>query len=307
MILLAVFVAAALIFVGYKTGIIGFGCAPASEEQADEGMIVPKAPQAGLLSAYFIDVGQGDSMLFVSPSGKTMLIDAGEVVYSRRVEKFLRQAGVDRIDLLIGTHAHSDHIGAMPYLIERFPVGAYVTTARNVESISSDMVSEALKEKRVSIAQVWCGDIIEWDDACRITVLSPVLGCEYSELDANDGCLILRVEYGETAFMLTADATVHAEQLAMFHNEKALFKADLLKVAHHGSTSSSSLGFVETVGAKTAVISVGADNLYGHPDADILRLLSGTGAEIYRTDERGSIAVFSNGSGLEFAFQKPQK
>lgn len=267
--------------------------------------LVPKMPVDGSLSVYFIDVGQGDAALIVSPSGRTMLIDAGESIYANRVEKFLKELGIERIDVLVGTHSHSDHIGSMPRLIKKFSVGSYITTASDVPSVYSDAVETALAEKAVQIGRLRSGDTVDFDEVCKVIALSPVLGCEYSSSDSNDGCLILRVEYGETAFIFTADATVHAEQLSMFHNEKELFKAQVLKVAHHGSTTSSSLGFIETVGAELAVISVGASNPYGHPDFDIINRLKASGCSVVRTDERGTIAVFSDGKVIESKFQKP--
>lgn len=282
-------------------------CAGSVETAAEKLPLVPKKPVKGQLSVYFIDVGQGCAAALVSPSGRVMLIDSGESIYANRVEKFLKEIGVKRIDVMIGTHSHSDHIGAMPQLIRNFAVTGYVTTAENVESEHSLSVEAALEEKGVSSRAVRSGDIIEWDEACTVTALSPVLGCEYSKTDANDGCLMLRIQHGETALIIAADATAHAEQLSMFHNEKQLFEANLLLVAHHGSTTSSTLGFLETVGASTAVISVGAKNPYGHPDFDILNRLKGAGYDVLRTDELGSIAAFSNGETLEFAFQKPQK
>lgn len=308
--LIGLAVAAALVCIGFVSGAIKlpvFACnsSPCTSEVAPK--LVPKMPVKGQLSVYFIDVGQGDAAVLVSPSGKTMLIDSGESIYASSVEKFLKELGVECIDLLIGTHSHSDHIGSMPSIIKDFDVESYITTACDIKSDYSTEVETALEKKEVPVKKVWSGDAVEWDEKCKVTVLSPVLGCEYSQFDANDGCLMLRVEFGETAFIFTADATVHAEQLSMFHNEKALFKADVLKVAHHGSTTSSSLGFIETVDADIAVISVGAKNPYGHPDFDILTRLNKAGCSVVRTDERGTIAVFSDGMAVTIEYQKTER
>ncbi|MBR3298063.1 MAG: MBL fold metallo-hydrolase [Clostridia bacterium] len=306
--LIGLALAAGLIFLGFRFGAFDFlpGCAGAPAPADEKQPLVPAPARHGQLSVYFIDVGQGDAAVLVSPAGKTMLIDAGESIYAGRVARFLGELGVQHIDVLVATHAHSDHIGAMPQLIRRFSIGGFVTTAVTAENVYSAALDAALTEKGVKTRAVWSGETIEWDESCSVTVLSPVLGCEYSQSDLNDGCLMLRVEYGGTAFIFTADATVHAEQLSMFHNEKELFEANVLKVAHHGSTTSSSLGFVETVGAETAVISVGAKNPYGHPDFDVVNRLKSVCGDILRTDELGAIAVFSNGETLEYAFQKPR-
>ncbi|MBR5949187.1 MAG: MBL fold metallo-hydrolase [Clostridia bacterium] len=308
--LIAITIAAGLVFIGFKFGafdFIDFCCANGAGTVEEKLPLVPKMPVKGQLSVYFIDVGQGDAALLVSPSGRTMLIDSGESIYANRVERFLNELGVSHIDLLIGTHSHSDHIGSMPRIIGDLGVGRYITSAVDVRSEFTAAVETALEAKTVSIEKVRSGEIIEWDEDCKITVLSPVLGCEYSTADANDGCLILRVEFDETAFIFTGDATVHAEQLSMFHNEMEIFKANVLKIAHHGSTTSSSLGFIETVDADIAVISVGAANPYGHPDFDILNRLSAAGCSIARTDERGTIAAFSDGSTVSLEFQKPER
>lgn len=308
--LLGLVIAAGLVWIGFASGAFSRTALSCSSEQSGEEQaypIVPQMPIEGQLSVYFMDVGQGDAALLISPSGKTMLIDAGESIYANRVKRFLKELSVSRIDVLVGTHAHSDHIGAMPELIGAFEIGSYVTTFLDAENDFSEAVSEALGKKGVAVQRLRSGSTLDWDESCGVTVLSPVLGSEYSAFDANDSCLMLRVEYGETAFIFTADATVHAEQLSMFHNEKSLFKADVLKVAHHGSTTSSSLGFLETVDADFAVISVGASNPYGHPDPDILNRLLGVGSAVYRTDQCGTVAVFSSGKEISIITQKPER
>lgn len=307
-IILALLAAAGLIAIGFSSGAFdGISCSGGGDAVDESLPLVPKMPVKGQLSVYFIDVGQGNAALLVSPGGKTMLIDAGESIYASRVEKFIKQIDIKSLDVVIGTHSHSDHIGAMPRIIRDLKVSSYYTTALNVESVYSASVDAALEEKGVNSSPLWSGDSVPWDENCSVTVLSPVIGCEYSKTDANDGCLMLRIEYGETALLITADATAHAEQLSMFHNERELFEANLLLVAHHGSTTSSTLGFIETVGGETAVISVGAKNPYGHPDFDILNRLKGAGYTVLRTDELGSIAAFSDGKTLELAFQKPKE
>jgi len=308
--LIGLAVAAALVCIGFLSGALSlpaFSCSNVPSESEHDPPLVPKMPIEGQLSVYFVDVGQGDAAVLISPSGKTMLIDSGESIYANRMEKLLKTLGVERIDLMVGTHSHSDHIGSMPRIIKGFETGGYITTAEDIESDYSSAVETALNEKGVPIRKVWCGDIVEWDEECGITVISPILGCEYSQYDANDGCLMLRIEYGETAFIFTADATVHAEQLSMFHNEKELFMANVLKVAHHGSTTSSSIGFLETVDADIAVISVGASNPYGHPDFDILSRLNSAGCSVVRTDERGTVAAFSDSKTVTIEYQKPER
>ena len=262
----------------------------------------PVMPEAGRLCVYTLDVGQGNAALVISPNGKTMLIDSGSPEYAGNVADFIRAVGVSRLDLVIGTHPHLDHIGAMSALLGEFPVGKYLMPEIPFDCIEEAPVEAMLSAKAIPWEYVWSGDTLAWDGDCTVTVLSPVLGCEYSETDANDRSLMLRIEFGERSILFTGDCTVHAEQLSMFHNDRALFSSDVLVVAHHGSTTGSSYGFLETVGAEIALISVGKDNPYGHPDFDILNRLRNVGSAVYRTDACGWIAVFMDDGGVSIRY-----
>lgn len=261
-------------------------------------------PKEGCLSIYVLDVGQGDCSLLVSPSGRTMLIDAGDAAYSAKIIDTLEGLGVYSLDVAVGTHPHFDHIGGMPAILNAMPVGEYWMPEVPLETYTQSFTDRALENNGVKTSIAWSGKTIDWDPDCTVTVLSPARGVEYSDVDANDYSVILRVEYGDNAMLFTGDATVHAEQLAMYQNNKKLFDADVLKVAHHGSTSSSSYGFLEAVSPELAVISVGRDNDYGHPDFDILNRLRAAGAEILRTDKNGTVSIFMDGTCVSYEVQK---
>lgn len=305
--LFAVLLAALLIAAGILLALFLPKSKPVSaivpEPTPEMGPALP-APIPGELCVYVLDVGQGNAALLVSPSGKTILIDSGDAIYANRVSTFIRSLGVDSLDLVVATHPHADHVGGMRRLIEKFGAGEYVMPEVGFDDAAQQPVQELLRAKAIRTRIVWSGDTLDWDPDCPTTVLSPVLGCEYSQTDANDSSLILRVEFNGTSILFTGDATVHAEQLSMYHNERALFNADVLIVPHHGSTTSSSYGFLETVGAEIAIVSVGAGNSYGHPDFDILTRLANTSDYIYRTDLFGSIAVFMDGSAVRIAAEK---
>lgn len=295
--LVVICAAAAILLVVFAAAIHfhWFSCVSGCSEPVSEPSKPLPKPKSGQLSVYFFDVEQGDAALLISPSGKTMLIDSGEAVYGDLLLAWLEELGVKQLDLAVGTHPHFDHVGAMPQVLSAVKTKEYLMPEITFDTLAQPFVDAALLKNRIPKRYVYSGDTIEWDENCTLTVLSPVLGCEYSSTDANDYSLILRVEYGNTSYIFEADATVHAEQLSMYHNDKQLFQADVLKVAHHGSTTSSSYGFLETVSPKYAIISVGADNTYGHPDFDILNRLSSVGAAVLRTDRLGTIAVFSDG------------
>lgn len=269
--------------------------------------VLPELPKNGELSVYTLDVGQGNASLLVSPNGRTMLIDSGDADHAALTAETIHAMGVESIDIVIGTHPHADHIGAMARILREFEVGEYIMPNITFDCSWQSAVDAVLESLQIPVRIVWSGDVLPWDDDCTVMILSPVAGCDYSDSNANDMSLIIRVEYGETAFLFTGDATFHSEQLSMFHNDKALFSADVLTVAHHGSTSSSSVGFLETVNAKYALISVGKDNQYGHPDFDILNRLYRVGSTVLRTDECGWIAVISDGKTVHVATQKDSR
>lgn len=266
--------------------------------------VLPGLPKRGELSVYNFDVGQGNAALLVSPNGRTMLIDGGPPEYAERTVETIHALGVESLDIVIATHPHLDHIGGMPRILREFHVGEYIMPAVDFDCAAQPSVDIALEREMIPARMVRRGDTVAWDSACTVTVLSPIPGCEYSTEDANDLSLIIRVEFGETSILFTGDATVHTEQLMMFHNERELIGSDVLIVAHHGSTTSSSFGFLETVGAKYAVISVGRDNPYGHPDHDILKRLKAVGTKVYRTDEEGWISILSDGTDVRVITQK---
>ena len=147
--LIGLALAAGLIFLGFRFGAFDFlpGCAGAPAPADEKQPLVPAPARHGQLSVYFIDVGQGDAAVLVSPAGKTMLIDAGESIYAGRVARFLGELGVQHIDVLVATHAHSDHIGAMPQLIRRFSIGGFVTTAVTAENVYSAALDAALTKR----------------------------------------------------------------------------------------------------------------------------------------------------------------
>ena len=254
----------------------------------------------GEMQIFALDVGQGDSFFIISPNGKTMLIDSGESSNSKQIEQFIREKGVRQLDVVVGSHTHSDHVGSMPYLLDAFDVGKYVMPEAGLETRIQKRINAVLEEKDIPCR---AGDLIDWDSDCKVTVLSPVPEFdEYSKTDWNEWSLIIRAEYANHSMIFTGDATVRSEQAAMLNNEKYLFDADVLKVPHHGSTTSSSLGFLEAVSPEYAIISVGKGNSYGHPDYDTIQKLKQVNAEIYRTDELGTINIVFSADDIKITY-----
>ena len=250
------------------------------------------------LTVSFIDVGQGDSILIQTPQGKNILIDSGPNTAESVVLGYLESKGIKKLDAIVATHPHEDHIGNMDAVIQNFAVSKVyapnVTT--NTKAFESFLLAVKSKGLKLTIPEV--GQDISPDSKVKIIVLSPTKKDKYEDL--NDYSIVLKVEYGKTSFLLMGDATTNIEE-EILHGSKLrqYLKSDVLKVGHHGSKYSSSSTFLSTVKPKYAVISVGKDNSYGHPAAITLSKLKSIGAEILRTDEQGTITITSDGQTIK--------
>lgn len=262
--------------------------APVHEAVAD----VP--PEAGLLVA-FLDVGQGDCIFLRSPSGKTMLVDAGPDGSFGAISRFLDELGVAGLDVLIASHLHADHIGSMPEVVDVYPVGTFYCPPFDVDSRAYYQLLDALEENRVatSAPRASATSLIPWDDEVEVRILSPY---DVVYKDYNDTSYILRVTYGQTSVLLTGDAGETAERLALKALPNRYFAADVLKVAHHGSRSGTSAKFLNAVNPSIAIISLGVDNGYGYPKEDVLERLIERDIRIYRTDLDGTILLLLDGT-----------
>ncbi len=244
---------------------------------------------------YFIDVGQGDCELIVS-GDTTVLIDAGESENGVRVVNALRYLGIDRLDYVIATHPHSDHIGGLPYVIDKFEVGKVIAPRVDADKTPTTNVYEkfidSVKAKGMKLTAAKAGTVYDIDGA-TLEILAPV-GSGYSDL--NDYSVVCRAVKGNTSFMFTGDASEAAELDMLLSGED--LSADLLKVGHHGSRSSSSAEFLQRVSPSVCVISCGAGNDYGHPTDEAMDRLMKYTSKIYRTDLNGTVTVYSDGEKL---------
>lgn len=248
----------------------------------------------GNLYMYTIDVGQGDCILLVSPSGKTMLVDTGESGSYSTVSGFLHDRGIEELDIVVGSHPHSDHVGAMGKLLNEF--GAGLLLLPEAENKTNNNIISIADELNIDWEYVWNDTEIEWDSDCTVTVLAPVSDASYSASDMNEWSIIMRVEYGANAIILTGDAETHSEQVAMFANDSDLFNADILKIGHHGSATSTGDSFLEAVSPRYAILSLGKDNRYGHPHWETMDKLDNANITYFRTDECGTIVAVLTGS-----------
>ncbi|MBE7054766.1 MAG: MBL fold metallo-hydrolase [Ruminococcaceae bacterium] len=239
----------------------------------------------GLMRVHFIDVGQGDCAFIELGNGQTMLIDAGNNENGDEIVKYIEDLQYSDIDYVVATHPHEDHIGGMTEIIENFDIDIFYMPWSISTSYTYENMLDTLSEKRVEVHKAELGRTIFSSGPIEITVLSPEEDTEYSDL--NDASAVVRLQYGETVFLFTGDAgEMIEEDLCDFNID-----SDVLKVGHHGSETSSSEAFIQKVSPEIAIISCGENNSYGHPDEITLEILKEYDADIYRTDESGTIII----------------
>ena len=278
---LVLFICAALIIICYAAGLwIRF-----FREQGNE---LPE--DATGMEITFLDVGEGDAIL-VTADGESMLVDGGLPECSDLIYTVLKNRELDHLRYVVCTHPHSDHVGGLAGALRYATVDEAFCCTAEYDSRSFGSFLKALEKQGVQLQIPEAGRQLQLG-AAVITVISPAR--EYEEL--NDDSLVLRIDYGRSSVLLTADVGYQAE-LDMMDSDYPLH-ADILKVGHHGSGSSSNYYFLDAVEPQYTVISVGRDNENGHPSQKVLDKLEKIGAEIFRTDTDGDITFVSDGKAF---------
>jgi len=264
--------------------------------------------ERGKLEITAIDVGQGDSLLVVSPQGRTMLIDGGGSIGPVRSEfdfgedvvaPYLWSRGLDHLDVIALTHAHGDHIGGLPRIIEDFhPSELWVGINPQTDALSQ--LYAIADENHVAVRRRVAGDELDWSGT-RISVLSPPPDWQPKPQPKNDDSLALLIGYGDTRALLAGDLEKRMERFVATESPHA----DLLKVAHHGSATSTTPELLAAVHPRFAVISAGYQNSFGHPRQVVLDRLQAAEVHTYRTDLQGAVTFLLDGKHVE-AHVQPQ-
>lgn len=252
------------------------------------------APEEGKMIVYYLDVGQGDSAL-IQVNNKNLLIDSGPKSDKKKLLNYLSKININKLDYIIATHPHEDHIGNMSEIIDNYNVLNFY--APKVESTTKtfEQMIDSLKAKNLKINVIKKGtNSINLGENTKVTVFSPTK--DYYE-DLNNYSPIIKIQYGETSFLFTGDAQKDIEKEMIASNEN--ISADVLKVGHHGSSTSTTKEFLNKVRPCIGVISVGTDNSYNHPNTDTLKRLKYNNIKVYRTDKDSLIILSSDGSTIE--------
>ncbi|BAF58748.1 predicted hydrolase [Pelotomaculum thermopropionicum SI] len=299
--LVVFFLSVALLFSSGCAGLKNLGGKEGLKEEASSAAqgAAGLARRTDTLRVHFLDVGQGDSILVQFPNGRNMLVDAGKNDSASTVISYLKKNRVKKIDYLVGTHPHEDHIGSLDAVIKSFEIGEIFMPKAVTGTESFRDVLAAVKNKGLQIKTAKAGVSILEDGNLFAKIIAPC-GPEYEGL--NNYSAVIKVEYGDVAFLLAGDAEELSEKEILAGG--ADVKAQVLKVGHHGSHSSTSTEFLKAVAPKYAVISAGAGNDYHHPHQVTLDKLSKAGVTVLRTDEKGTIVFGTDGKDLAFATTK---
>lgn len=234
------------------------------------------------LRVYYFDVGQADSILIVN-NGNTMLIDAGNNDDGDLVVSNLKKIGIEKLDYVVGTHPHEDHIGGLDVVIKDMDVGTIYMPRTTTNTKTYEDVIDAISSKKKKITVPKIGDTFNVGNAkCEI------MSIENNEKDLNECSIVIRMEYGGISYLFTGDAEKENESARTWP------KTNILKAGHHGSRTGSSQKFLEQIQPDLIIISCGKNNDYGHPHKEAIDRYNKLEAKIYRTDESGNILIIQN-------------
>lgn len=266
-----------------------------TDNQEDNGEKEEVSPNksSGDMTVHFVNIGQGSAQVIVAPSGKVMLIDAGNNDDEDDIVAYLNNLGIKRIDYVIGTHPDADHVGGLDAAIRSFEIGEIYMPKISANTITFEDVLQSISDKGLKVRSGTEGINLNMGDGIKTEFLAPI----GTSSDRNEMSIVVKLTYGSRSFLFTGDADDKSEsEMISKHGNK--LDVDVLSVGHHGSDTSSTQSFINKVTPKFSVIQVGK-NSYGHPTEEVLQRLSDTGAEIYRNDKQGTIVFATNGQTID--------
>ncbi len=273
--------------------IAGCGSIPADTTTTAGGSDLPLPTEGQAVTVTVLDVGQGDSTLIELPDGKTMLIDAAEAEEAGKIITYIQSRGIEQLDYVVATHPHADHIGGMSAILSAFPVGEIWMPDAPSDTQTYEKLLLTVEEKNIPLHVAKAGKAILSAKGLEIDLLSPI-GEKYSDLNHYSAVVSLR--FGKTRFLFMGDAEGINESEIL--QSGADLSADLLKLGHHGSNTSSTEAFVRAVNPIWGVISCGTGNKYGHPNSETLSLFAKLSITLCRTDLEGNLLFVSDGSQI---------
>ncbi len=267
-----------------------YGCAPASDKPPGDEY---------LYAVHFIDVGQGDAILVTTPD-KTLLVDGG--TRWAGVTNYLQAQDIEEIDIVVGTHPHADHIGGLIEVLNSFPVGEVMDPGVLHTTQTFEDYLTMIELHQIPYTLTRRGMERKLSEAATMKVLHPYAP---DEEHLNNASIVVRITLGDISILLTGDIELEGESAVLAY--AATLDSDILKVAHHGSRTSTTYGFLDAVKPQVSIIMCGENNRYGHPHQETLDKLHASGSNIFRTDTHGHIVIRSNGMDYDISVTRTPK
>ncbi|MEQ8153796.1 MAG: ComEC/Rec2 family competence protein [Clostridiaceae bacterium] len=254
---------------------------------------IPETPNVAGVKIHFIDVGQGDAIL-IQYKDKNMLIDSSTNNEEKKFKSYITALNIKKLDAVVTTHPDEDHIGNMAWVIKNFDIGKFYAPKKTSTTKTFENMITELKNKNLKINVLKAGSSIEFSEDVKLEVFAPNSD-NYGESN-NNYSPVIKLTYGGNSALFTGDAEKESEKETLQKGYN--LKSDILKVGHHGSSSSTSTDFLKAVSPRYAVISCGKDNKYGHPHKETINKLTNIKAEIYRTDQDSTITAVLDGQNI---------
>ncbi|MEA1927557.1 MAG: ComEC/Rec2 family competence protein [Candidatus Auribacterota bacterium] len=265
---------------------------------------------SNILTVTYLDVHQGDAELIRTPDGKVILIDAGQSGNKYRhfdggkdvVLPFLKEKGIKKLDMVVVSHPHDDHVGGMVSVLSDYniKVDAILDSGLIYSSGVYEKYRELIKERKIKFMIPKKGEFLDWGDKVSAQIIYPQIPPnKRAHLSPNNNSIVIRMEYGDISFLFTGDCEHEGEMEIM--QSGALSKATILKAGHHGSETATGVNYYSTVDPEVVILNVGKRNKFNHPHWKTEKLLRQTGVDIYRTDHDGTVTITTDGKTYQVA------